>query len=34
MTVVIVGWALAWIFLALYVYSNGTYNCKAASPTL
>lgn len=32
MTVIIVVWVFIWMGLALYVYSNGTWNCKAATP--
>jgi len=30
MTVLVIAWAGAWVYMASYVYTNGTYDCTAA----
>lgn len=33
MSFFVIAWALLWVYLAAYVYTNGTYTCKASVPT-
>lgn len=33
MSVLVIIWAGAWVFMAAYVYTNGTYDCEAPVQT-